>query len=85
VNDIANLSFISGKTNKTISDKAPEAYLTEYIKKNGTGGFDTQCIPLDNELLKLGGYHDFLSKRRALIAARLNEYLGIIKLAQKRT
>lgn len=85
VNDIANLSFISGKTNKTISDKAPEAYLTEYIKKNGTGGFDTQCIPLENELLKLGGYHDFLSKRRALIAARLNEYLGIIKLAQKRT
>jgi hypothetical protein len=79
VNDIANLSFIGGKTNQSISDKAPAKYMPAFIEKNGRGGFESQCIPLDGELLTTEKYHAFLSKRRELIAARLNEYLGIVK------
>lgn len=80
INDIANLSFIGGKTNKAISDKAPDKYIPELLKKNGKAAFESQCIPLDPELLTLDGYRDFLARRRELIAVRLNEYLGIVKV-----
>lgn len=78
INDIANLSFIGGKTNRGISDKAPEKYIPELLAKNGKSAFVTQCIPLDEELLRVENYRDFLAHRRALIAERLNEYLGIV-------
>jgi hypothetical protein len=80
INDIANLSFIGGKTNRGISDKAPDKYLLDLLKKNGKATFETQCIPLEPELLTTEHYRDFLAKRRALIAERLNEYLEILKV-----
>jgi hypothetical protein len=79
INDIANLSFIGGKTNRGISDKPPAKYFPEFLAKNGQGGFDTQCIPLDPELHTVEAYRAFLAKRRELIAERLNVYLGIGK------
>lgn len=75
--DIANLSFISGKTNRAISDKAPEEYLPPLIAKRGTEPFAAQCIPTDAEFLTVDGYKLFLAERRRLIAERLNEFLGI--------
>lgn len=75
--DIANLSFISGKTNRQISDKAPDKYLGEYVEKAGKGAFDAQCIPTDAALLAVGRYDDFLRERRKWIATRLNEFLGV--------
>jgi hypothetical protein len=80
VNDIANLSFIGGKTNRAISDKAPEKYIPELIEKNGKAAFATQCIPVEQDLLDIEQYREFLSRRRALIADRLNEYLGIVSV-----
>lgn len=80
INDIANLSFIGGKTNRGISDKAPDKYLPELVEKNGRAGFLSQCIPLEAELLSVEHYRDFLARRRELIAERLNEYLGIVKV-----
>jgi hypothetical protein len=75
--DIANLAFISGKTNRNISDTPPLDYLPDLIKKAGIGAFKAQCIPTTPEFLEIHAYKAFLSERRKLIAARLNEYLGV--------
>jgi hypothetical protein len=74
--DIANLAFIGGKTNRGISDKPPAEYLPALIEKNGRSLFEAQCIPTEASLLTLDRYKDFLAERRRLIAARLNDYLG---------
>jgi len=74
--DIANLSFIAGKTNRGISDKAPADYLQPLFAKLGAEPFAAQCIPTASDLLTLEAYKAFLAQRRQLIAARLNEFLG---------
>ncbi len=75
--DIANLAFIGGKTNRTISDKSPSTYLSKLIEKLGREPFNTQCIPLGAEYLMPENYKSFLVERRKLIAKRLNEFLGM--------
>ncbi len=74
--DIANLAFIGGKTNRSIRDKAPAAYFPGIIEKAGQGAFDSQCIPTRPEILAVDGYKDFLAERRTQISRRLNEFLG---------
>ena len=74
--DIANLAFIGGKTNRGISDKQPAEYLPTLVEKNGPAIMEMQCIPIVPSLLTVGCYKDFLAARRTLIATRLNEYLG---------
>ncbi len=76
IDDIANLSFISGKTNRQISDKSPAQYLPAIVAKTGPGAFNAQCIPTDLGLLDVGSYKAFLAQRRVLIAERLNRFLG---------
>lgn len=73
---IANLSFISGKTNRQISDKEPRSYFPAWLEKNGRAPFKAQCIPTDREILAVASYEAFLERRCELIAARLNEYLN---------
>jgi hypothetical protein len=75
VDDIANLAFVGGKTNRRISDKPPITYFPSLTKKAGIAALEAQCIPADPALLELTSYKAFLSKRRLLVAARLNEYL----------
>lgn len=75
--DIANLSFIGGKTNRQISDKAPSDYLPPIIEKSGKAAFEAQCIPIENGLLGLEQYEAFLQKRRVLVASRINQFLGV--------
>ena len=45
--DISNLAFIGGKTNRVISDKPPKEYLAFFAAKSGEEGFSVQEIPLD--------------------------------------
>jgi hypothetical protein len=73
--DIANLAFIGGKTNRAISDKSPADYFPALIEKAGEDAFSAQCIPIDPKLLTLERYKDFLGERRKLIGERLNEFL----------
>lgn len=75
INDIANLCFISGKTNRQLSDKAPEKYFPELLDKSGPAAFASQCIPTEPEFLGVQDYPRFLSERRGLIADRLNDFL----------
>lgn len=74
--DIANLCFISGKTNRQISDKAPAEYFPSLIQKAGVVVFDAQQIPTDEGLLRVENYKTFLVRRRELMAQRLNAFLG---------
>ena len=73
--DIANLAFIGGKTNRKILDKPPAEYLKPLISEGSESSFAAQCIPTDYELLEATGYDRFLSVRRDLIAERLNLFL----------
>jgi len=74
--DIANLAFIGGKTNRSISDKAPSKYFPIIIEKAGDTAFKKQCIPMDDGLWEVDCYKDFLADRRKQISERLNEFLG---------
>lgn len=76
--DIANLSFISGKTNRQISDKAPAEYFPEYLDHAGRSAMEAQCIPVDGSLLDTVAYKEFLRARRAMIAERINVYVGAV-------
>lgn len=76
IDDIANLSFIGGGTNRDIRATPPGDYFKKILHEQGSAPFDAQCIPLEPEVLSVERYKDFLSKRRALITKRLNEFLG---------
>lgn len=75
--DIANLAFIGGKTNRQISDKAPGQYFPALLQKAGAEAFGAQCIPTDAALLERDAYRQFLVARRVGISRRLNEFLGV--------
>ena len=74
--DIANLAFIGGKTNRQIRDKSPEQYFPGLLEKSGSAPFDAQCIPANGDLLSTEAYKRFLAKRRQLVSQRLNAFLG---------
>jgi hypothetical protein len=73
--DIANLAFIGGKTNRQISDKPPVQYFPPLIEKSGLAAFKAQCIPTDPAILVVDGYKNFLAERRKAVSRRLNEFL----------
>jgi hypothetical protein len=75
IDDIANLCFIGGKTNRQISDRPPARYFPELREKAGDAVFAAQCIPIEPPLLELESYEAFLKARREMMAARLNEFL----------
>ena len=74
--DIANLAFISGKTNRAISDTAPDIYIDALRKNKGDEALRAQCVPVDEDLLDVARYDAFLGRRRDLIAECLNAFLG---------
>jgi hypothetical protein len=74
--DIANLAFIGGKTNRAISDKPPATYLPPLVAQLGQPTFEAQAIPVDLALLEVSAYKAFVAERRNRIAAALNAFLG---------
>lgn len=75
--DVANLTFISGRTNRKISDKPPSVYLADFLAKQGPELLAVQGIPSDTELLDVESYRDFLDARRIMLAEAINEFLGV--------
>ena len=76
VNEIANMAFIGGKTNRQITNKEPIQYLEkEVIAKRGEEALTSQLIPLDKKLWELANYREFLSFRRKAIAEAINEFM----------
>ena len=73
--DIANLAFIGGRTNRKISDKNPSEYIPKLQETIGDAPFIVQCIPLESDLLGADHYTEFLVRRRELVAERINSFL----------
>jgi len=76
VNDISNLAFIGGGTNREISAKPPSVYLKKIIESKDVHLLNLQAIPTDAEMLDEYSYDDFLLKRRKAIAKRINKLLS---------
>lgn len=75
IDDIANLAFIGGATNRTISAAPPSKYLVPLIAAEGDP-LGRQQVPKDPDLMTSERFLDFLKERRTLIAARLNDFIG---------
>lgn len=75
INEIANMAFITGQTNRCISAKRPEDYLPEITKTQGAQALASQCVPEVAGLLKLDSYRDFLVWRRQALTDRMNTFI----------
>ena len=68
-NQIANYTFLDYSTNIDISDNPPSEYVLAYKSRLGVEGYKITCfqnaLPENFENLE---YHDFLTKRRVLMA-----------------
>ena len=74
VNALANYAFLTQETNLEISDRKPEDYFPEYVRRC-PGAIDSHCVPTDSELLTIDKYPAFLAKRRELLAECANAIL----------
>lgn len=72
INDISNLAFIGGNTNRRISADAPEKYLPKISEVNRRA----QCVPMDESLYPIDNFREFLAARRKLLVDMLNQYLN---------
>jgi len=75
VNDIANLAFIDGRSNRRLQARPPKEYIAEIVASRGSQPFERQLIPTDPPLLELDNFESFLAERRSRIALELNRFL----------
>jgi len=78
INEIANMAFIGGKTNREITNKKPIEYLEkEIIEKRGEDALVSQLVSTDRNLWHIEEYSNFLSDRRKRIAEAINNFMKI--------
>lgn len=82
-NEIANMAFISGGLNRSLSNKEPKEYFPGVIEKRGSEALTGQRIPIDPSLWEVGNYRSFLEYRRKALAQTLNEFFARIAADQK--
>lgn len=75
INEIANMAFIGGGTNRQISAKAPTDYLPDVIAKRGVAALERQAVPTAPELHRIENYRRFLEHRRAALTEAINDFL----------
>lgn len=76
INEIANMAFITGQTNRRISNKEATEYLVDIVKKQGKSALQSQCVPIDAGLWSTENYRQFLKNRREALAKRMNDFIG---------
>ena len=74
VNALANFCFLTKDTNLTINNRLPEEYFPE-IEEAHPGSLESQWIPMDPELWKIGNYQEFIEARKNLFARETNQRL----------
>ena len=75
INEMSNMAFIGGKTNRSITNKEPKIYLKDVIEKRGENALTSQLIPMDESLWELNKYPLFLQKRREAIANEIDNFM----------
>ncbi len=75
INEISNMAFITGQTNRRISNKEATGYLADIVKAQGEQALLSQCVPTNPELWATERYRDFLQFRRVALAERMNAFI----------
>jgi hypothetical protein len=75
INDLANLTFIGGKTNRNISNKLPKQYLSEILNKRGEIIYKDNLLPEDHSLWEIENFDSFLDERRSIIVREINSFI----------
>jgi hypothetical protein len=75
INEIANMAFITGQTNRRISSKPPAEYLPQIIERQGKAAMSSQFVPDAPELLDVANYRAFLAQRREALCAAMNAFI----------
>ncbi|MGC2445571.1 GmrSD restriction endonuclease domain-containing protein [Candidatus Binatus sp.] len=75
VNEIANMAFVSGSTNRSISSKPTEQYLAQVVAEQGENALIRHCIPTDRTLWRNENYRGFLEFRRRALADAVNHMM----------
>jgi len=75
INEIANMAFITGQTNRRISNKEATGYLADIVAKQGEEALSSQCVPTDPALWDMTRYREFLQFRREELAERMNDFI----------
>lgn len=75
INEIANMAFITGQTNRRISNKEASDYLADVVTRQGEAALTSQCVPTDAALWQIERYRDFLRYRREALAQRMNDFV----------
>lgn len=76
INEIANMAFITGQTNRRIGNKDAATYLAAVVDKQGEEALTAQCVPLI--VVTYGRsriIRDFLAQRRSDLCARMNQFI----------
>lgn len=76
INEIANMAFITGQTNRRISNKKATDYLPQIQEKQGVQALESQVVPTDPDLWELDRYRDFLAMRRLALAKCMNAFIN---------
>ncbi|HZO32702.1 MAG TPA: RNA-binding domain-containing protein [Chloroflexota bacterium] len=76
INEVANLAFISGGSNRTFGNKPPEIYLPPIRAARGDHALAAQGIPIEPELWKVENFKEFIEARRRLLAEAVNTFLN---------
>lgn len=79
INEIANLAFISGQSNRRFGNKAPADYLPGVVSEQGQAALETQVVPLDPSVHAVENYRDFLRARREALAQVMNAHLEAVR------
>lgn len=80
INEIANMAFIGGKTNRQILNKKPSEYLpNEVVAKRGEEALTSQLVTTNPDLWELEKYPAFLEDRRQKIADTINSFMNGIE------
>ncbi len=75
INEISNLAFIGGKTNRQITNKEPKIYFEDVIQKRGQDALTSQLIPMNKEFWEISNYRKFLEFRREKIAEEIDKFI----------
>ena len=69
------MEFVTGHTNRRISNKDATGYLADVVPTKGEAALSSQCVSTDPALGDKARYRDFLALRREDLAARMNAFI----------
>jgi hypothetical protein len=75
INEIANMAFITGQTNRRLGRRSPSDYLREIVGQRGAHALAAQCVPTEIDTLTVETYRNFLANRRNALADCMNAFI----------